>query len=80
MSVFLTGTCGISEKVRKKPVADPAVGYEGGGTRNMKSIPVGCVPPASVAISGGGCLPRGCLPGGVWPLTIACWDTSPRPL
>ena len=26
---FLTGTCDISEKVRKKPVADPAVGYGG---------------------------------------------------
>ena len=42
-------------------------------------IPVGCVPPASVGVSEGGCLPKGvCLPrgGGVHPLAIACWDTS----
>ena len=45
-------------------------------TQQQECIPVGCVPPASVAVSvvggclprgvclGGGCLPRGCLPRG----------------
>ena len=37
----------------------------------QECIPVGCVPPASVGVSEGGCLPKGvCLPRGVhpWPL------------
>ena len=47
-------------------------------------IPVGCVPPASVTISGGVspgvvCLPRRvCLLGGCTPpLPIVCWNTPP---
>ena len=35
---------------------------------NQECIPVGCVPPASVAVRGGGCLPGGCLPRGYIPL------------
>ena len=32
-------------------------------TKKQQCIPVGCVPSAAVAVSGGtGCLPRGCLP------------------
>ena len=45
----------------------------------QECIPVGCVPPASVAISGGGevvclrgCLPRRRLPGGVCPGWCVC--------
>ena len=45
----------------------------------QECIPLGCVPPASMAISGGGVSAQGgCLP--VWlytPLPIACWVTPP---
>ena len=50
------------------------------GLRVQECIPVGCVPPASVVVSGGGGIcPGGCLPAGYTPpAPIASWDTPSR--
>ena len=48
--------------------------------QTQECIPVGCIPPASVAVSGGwGCLPGDVSPGGVCPGGVCLGGCLPHP-